>query len=109
MNRFAFRFFGAFLIAFLTASSGSLAPANEALALTHVTVIDGYGGPPQPDMTVVILGERIADIFHSGRKQPPAGAKIMDLRGHFVMPGLIDSGSFSKVGLRVPQAKRSEP
>jgi len=40
---------------------------NEILVLTNVTVIDGNGGRPVPNMTVVISGERIADIRHHWR------------------------------------------
>jgi hypothetical protein len=35
---------------------------TAALALTHVTVIDGRGGPPRRDATVVIQGGIIRGI-----------------------------------------------
>jgi imidazolonepropionase-like amidohydrolase len=59
--------------------------------LTNVTVIDGNGGPPAPKMTLVISGGRIADMFVTGTKGLPAKATSMDLSGHYVIPGLIDS------------------
>jgi hypothetical protein len=65
MNLSALRLFGVFLFTILSVSNTWPAPANLILALTHVTVIEGNGGPPQPDMTVVISGERISDIFPS--------------------------------------------
>lgn len=106
MNHFAIRFFGVFLIAILAVSNGSPAPAN-ALALTHLTVIDGNGGRPQPDMTVVISGDRIADIYPSGTKRPPTGATIMNLRGHFLIPGLIDSHYHFMIGMRSKEAEEA--
>jgi imidazolonepropionase-like amidohydrolase len=64
---------------------------GEMLALTNVTVIDGNGGRPKSKMTLVISGERIAEMFPTGKKRLPAGVTVMDLSGQYVMPGLIDS------------------
>ncbi len=61
---------------------------TAALALTHVTVIDGRGGPPRRDATVVIRRGMIEGIGDAGPLPP--GTREIDLRGHFVMPGLID-------------------
>lgn len=64
---------------------------DAMIALTNVILIDGKGGPPQAGMTLVISGQHIKDIFKTGAKQPPAGASVRELRGHWVMPGLIDA------------------
>jgi imidazolonepropionase-like amidohydrolase len=77
------------LLAF-AANAQRPSPLNETTALANVTVIDGNGGPPQPKMTVVISGERIVDIFPAGKKTPD-GATVIDLSGHYLIPGLIDS------------------
>lgn len=61
------------------------------LALTHVTLIDGTGAAPRPDVTVVIANGRVADVFPSGRRFPATGATVMDLTGRYVIPGLIDA------------------
>jgi len=82
------------------------AQTNQILALRHVTVIDGNGGPPQPDMTITISGERITDIFPSGTKSLPRGVTAMDLKGHFVIPGLIDSHYHFMIGLRSKEAEQ---
>jgi len=58
------------------------------IALTHVQVIDGTGAPPQRDRTVLIQGGRIAAITPASAT-PPAGAKVMDLTGRTVFPGLV--------------------
>ena len=59
----------------------------SALAVTHVTVIDGKGGEPQPDRTVLISDDRIATISDSS---PPEGARVVEGRGKFLIPGLCD-------------------
>src|SRR5262249_54825915 len=66
-------------------------PAKPAvIAITHVTVIDVERGMPSPDRTVVITGERITAV-QDGSAPVPDGAKAIDGRGQFLIPGLIDS------------------
>src|SRR5687767_14900932 len=73
-------------------SAESRPPAQPGtLALANVTVIDGTGAAPVPGQTVLIAGRRITAVFPSGSRALPAGARVMDLRGHYVIPGLIDS------------------
>ncbi|HEV8253560.1 MAG TPA: amidohydrolase family protein [Vicinamibacteria bacterium] len=68
-----------------------MTPAGALLiAFTHVTVIDGTGRPPQPDMTVIVRDGRIAAVGPSARTAPPPGARVVDGRGRFVIPGLWD-------------------
>ena len=59
------------------------------VALTHVRVIDGTGAPPAEDQTIVIAGGRVQAIGAAAGTTPPAGAKVMDLRGYTVIPGLV--------------------
>ena len=59
----------------------------SALAVTHVTVIDGKGGDSQPDRNVLISGDRIVSISASSA---PKGARVIDGRGKFLIPGLCD-------------------
>jgi imidazolonepropionase-like amidohydrolase len=61
-----------------------------ALAITHVTVIDATGSPAQPDMTVVIEGDRIAVVGKSAEVSLPNGAQVVDATGKFLIPGLVD-------------------
>jgi imidazolonepropionase-like amidohydrolase len=58
------------------------------IALTHVRVIDGTGAPAQEDRTVVLRGGRIEAILDA-KAAPPAGAQVVSLEGHSVMPGLV--------------------
>ncbi|MCA1624264.1 MAG: serine hydrolase [Acidobacteria bacterium] len=76
---------------------------NEKIALTNVTLIDGYGGKPRPMTTLIVSGGRIADIFMTGSRTIPSNARIMDLSGKFVIPGLIDTHVHLKSINRPPE------
>jgi imidazolonepropionase-like amidohydrolase len=59
------------------------------VALEHVQVIDGTGAPPREDQTIVIDHGRIATVGTAASTPPPPGAKVLDLKGHSVIPGLV--------------------
>jgi imidazolonepropionase-like amidohydrolase len=63
--------------------------AEPAVVLANVTVIDGTGAAPARDQTIVIQGGKIAQVGPAARIQPPAGARVMDLRGSTVIPGIV--------------------
>lgn len=65
--------------------------AEAPLLLTHVALIDGTGAPAKADMTIAIDGERIAAVYPDGSRAVPKGARVEDLRGRYVIPGLIDA------------------
>lgn len=62
----------------------------EVLAITNVTLIDATGAAAQPDMTVVITGDRISLLGKSAQLKPPKAARIIDGKGKYLMPGLWD-------------------
>jgi amidohydrolase family protein len=64
--------------------------SNPTLAITHVTVIDGNGGPPEADVTVVLEHERIAVIAPASKVSVPSGTQVVDGSGKFLIPGLAD-------------------
>jgi imidazolonepropionase-like amidohydrolase len=55
------------------------------------TLIDGNGGTPVENATILILGERITKVGHPGETIDGAGATVIDATGKWVMPGLTDS------------------
>jgi len=57
------------------------------IALTHARVIDGSEAPPQDDQTVIISNGLIQSVGTA--LTIPAGAKILDLQGQTVLPGLV--------------------
>ena len=64
--------------------------ASPALAFVHVTVIDATGSPAQPEMTVVIVGDRITAVGKSSEVHVPLGAQVIDATRKFLIPGLVD-------------------
>jgi imidazolonepropionase-like amidohydrolase len=75
----------------LTGWLGTQPLRAQGLALKNFTLIDGSGAPPRPGAAVIIAADgRIEWVGESARLKAPAGAKVLDLQGKFVMPGLID-------------------
>ena len=63
---------------------------QNILAISNVTVIDATGAPAQPNMTVIITGDRITEIAKTGEVFIPKNAQVMDGTGKFLIPGLWD-------------------
>jgi hypothetical protein len=60
------------------------------LVLEHVTLIDGTGSAPQPDMRIVIAGRKIIAVQPANPSSPlPPDAKVLDLTGKTVIPGIV--------------------
>ncbi len=72
-------------------AEGTVAAASprEILVLTNATLIDGTGAGPRPDTTIVVAGNQILAVGRQGIA-PPAGVRVVDLRGKYVLPGLWD-------------------
>lgn len=64
---------------------------EPSLLLTHATIIDGTGSPARPDMSLAIEDGRIAAIYPDGSRAIPKTARVEDLSGRYVIPGLIDA------------------
>ena len=61
----------------------------EVIAYAGATLIDGTGRAPIPNATVLVEDDRIT-AAGSG-VDVPQGARIVDVRGKWIVPGLIDS------------------
>ena len=59
------------------------------VALVNVTIIDGTGAAPKAGQTIVLSGNRIQSVGASATTAAPAGARVLDLAGHTVIPGLV--------------------
>src|SRR5438874_1464536 len=59
------------------------------VALTHVRVIDGTGAAPRADQTLVIREGKIASLGDAANTKIPEGAKVLDLSGRTIIPGLV--------------------
>lgn len=65
--------------------------ASDAdLAIRNVTVVDVTTGRTLANRDVLLKGDRIVDVATAGRTRLPAGARTIDGRGAFVIPGLWD-------------------
>ncbi len=114
-----FRFLSGFLFCPLVLGAQSLSPEVKAfvthdapvIALTHARVVDGTGGPVREDQTLVISAGKIQAI--GAAPAVPAGAKVMDLSGYMVIPGLVGmhdhlfypqgGGFFAELGFSFPR------
>jgi imidazolonepropionase-like amidohydrolase len=62
---------------------------ETSVTLAHVRVVDGTGGAPLEDQTIVIENGRITEVTPARQARVPAGARTLDLSGHTVIPGLV--------------------
>jgi imidazolonepropionase-like amidohydrolase len=64
------------------------------VALRGATLIDGTGAPPRTNSLVVVSEGRIASVGAASADALaalPAGARVVDLTGRWLLPGLIDA------------------
>ena len=59
------------------------------VVLAHVRVIDGTGMAAKADQSVVIREGKIVAISDTASTKAPDGAKVLDLTGRSVIPGLV--------------------
>jgi imidazolonepropionase-like amidohydrolase len=71
----------------LAAAAGEAAEP-EPLALTAASVVNVRDGKVLANATVVLRDGRIESIGTAG---PPAGVKTLNLRGRYLLPGLVDA------------------
>jgi imidazolonepropionase-like amidohydrolase len=82
------------------------------IVLQHVKVIDGTGAAARDDQTIVIENGRITAVGKSNDVRAPAGAQVMDLAGHTVIPGIVglhDHLYYTAAGNRAAQLTFSAP
>jgi hypothetical protein len=82
-------------LASLTACAGGLARSGEAgagIAIVGATVIPmTEGSTALPDRTVLVRGGRIIAVGERGSVKVPAGARVIDGSGRYLIPGLADA------------------
>ena len=62
-----------------------------AVLIAGGTLIDGHGGPAVGDSAIVVSGGRIVAAGPRGTVRAPAGATVIDAKGRFIVPGLVDT------------------
>ena len=64
--------------------------AQRPLVIENVTLVDGSGGPPTLNATVIVLGGRIALIGEGGAHQISGDPQVVDGQGKTLVPGIIN-------------------
>ena len=82
---------------------------DKTIAIVGGLLIDATGAPPKIDQTVVIQGERIAEIGPMETVRVPAGAEVIDAAGMTVMPGLINSNQHIQLNPLFPSPAANLP
>lgn len=73
--------------AFVAAQTGPL-PPQEPAALINANVVNVRDGKIVPKATVLLRDGKIVSV---GSGAAPSGVKVIDVRGKYVIPGLIDA------------------
>ena len=76
--------------AFLLAGILRAQASPTVLVLWGGTLVDVASGKEISDSTIVMRGEQIEQV-RSGNTDVPEGAQIVDVKGEWIIPGLIDS------------------
>jgi len=81
-----------FLLAMLCATAGAAsADADQAVVLEGARLIDGTGKAPRENSVIVLQGDRITAVGTAGKVKVPKGARVVDVHGRTIMPGLINA------------------
>ncbi len=73
-----------------TAPQASTPGTNARLVIIHANLIDGVSSQPLRDATVTVRDGRIESVT-TGAGQIPPGTAVLDLRGHWLLPGFVDA------------------
>ena len=78
-------------VAFVVSATAAPGAVAQTLAITGATVIDPLAAAPLEDGVVVMEDGRITAVGAAGAVDVPAGTEIIDARGKYVIPGLMDA------------------
>ncbi|MEA3179080.1 MAG: hypothetical protein QOI59_2603 [Gammaproteobacteria bacterium] len=98
----------AFLTVCLSVGSAAIAQAgpDPVIALVDGTVVAIDGGAPRQNAVVLIEGARILQVGAGGTVTVPANAKVISMKGKWLLPGLMNM--HVHLGLRLPGAAGAE-
>ena len=77
------------------------------VALTHVRLIDGTGAAPREDQTIIVQQGKIAWVGASAGAAIPAGARVIDLAGYTIIPGIVGLHNHTFYYTNAPRAVQS--
>lgn len=68
-----------------------MARPSSKVVFIDATVLDGTKGmEPRPHTTVVVEDGKISDVASNGAASQPGDARVIDLNGAYLMPGLVN-------------------
>ena len=91
------------LLAALAATPAGAQQAPAAIAFTHVNVVPMDHEVVLLDQTVVVRGERIAEVGPAARVRVPEGAQVIDGHGQYLMPGVAEMHAHIPGGQAPPE------
>ena len=106
MRAFALLLSASFLAACATSAPerpSAAAGSVPTLAFTHVSVVPMDSERVLEDQTVLVQGDRIVAVGPARSTRAPADATVVDGKGRFLMPGLVDMHLHLPPGEGTPQ------
>jgi imidazolonepropionase-like amidohydrolase len=85
------------LLVLLLAVGGCDVTHAAPLVLRGATVIDGTGKPPLENATLVVDNGRVVSV--ASDPHIPRGARVIDVRGKFIIPGMMDANVHLDFGI----------
>jgi imidazolonepropionase-like amidohydrolase len=98
------------LLIFLLLISATRLHAQSSEQLTVIragSLIDGSNAAPRKNQLIFVRGNRVEKVSDASA-QIPAAATVIDLSSATVLPGLIDSHTFSS-GAKIPPKAATTP
>ncbi len=74
-----------------TVAQAAQAQRDTAIVIHAGRLVDGTSSEPLADQAIVVSGDRISTVGPWASVRRPAGARVIDLTGATVLPGLIDN------------------
>jgi imidazolonepropionase-like amidohydrolase len=77
------------LLFVLAIASAAFGQTNSVVVFKGALLIDGTGAPPIKKSILVIEDDKITAVGKEGKVHYPKGARVIDVEGRTIMPGLI--------------------
>ena len=75
---------------FILQLAAVIALSAQVIVLRHARLIDGNGGTPIEDATIVMANGKIRELGSASQVKTPDGAQVVDASGKTIMPGIIN-------------------
>ena len=79
-----------FILLLAPADAQMQSASRRPFDFVGATIIDVKGGTPKPDMTIIVIGNRIAALGKAGKFRLPTDAQVISASGKYLIPGLWD-------------------